>query len=306
MLYRWDDSQAPVLVGGAARSVTDILKACLVTGYGTKAPAGWTVAFEDTGLNAVVFRQGGGQQRVYRVVDPGGTTRVRGAENATGISTLVDPFPTVAQVGGDGLSLRRPTSGSGHWWIVVADRRTAYWFERQATQSAWSAAMLGDIASDLTGPDLYAAALIAGLPGTFTIQQWLGTTSFLDQTVTAHYIARGEDGTTKSVNVGAHAWIKYLSTGTFHGTQVYPHKADGKLHISPIWIHEPATKRPRGRLRGLWAFLHLPGALADQTSFTGAGMLAGKTFLALRDVVTDNQPTNTPGCWVVEISETWS
>lgn len=44
--YSWKDTQAPQLsdVDGAVKT---ILKACLVTGYGSKAGAGWTSLFED-------------------------------------------------------------------------------------------------------------------------------------------------------------------------------------------------------------------------------------------------------------------
>lgn len=44
--YSWQDNQAPQLsnVDGAIKT---ILKACLVTGYGSKAGAGWTALFED-------------------------------------------------------------------------------------------------------------------------------------------------------------------------------------------------------------------------------------------------------------------
>ena len=44
--YSWQDTQAPQLsnVDGAIKT---ILKACLVTGYGSKAGAGWTALFED-------------------------------------------------------------------------------------------------------------------------------------------------------------------------------------------------------------------------------------------------------------------
>lgn len=44
--YSWQDSQAPQLTD-ADGVIKTILKACLVTGYGSKAGAGWTALFED-------------------------------------------------------------------------------------------------------------------------------------------------------------------------------------------------------------------------------------------------------------------
>ena len=44
--YSWQDDQAPQL-SNADGVIKTILKACLVTGYGSKAGAGWTALFED-------------------------------------------------------------------------------------------------------------------------------------------------------------------------------------------------------------------------------------------------------------------
>lgn len=44
--YSWQDNQAPQL-SNADGVIKTILKACLVTGYGSKAGAGWTSLFED-------------------------------------------------------------------------------------------------------------------------------------------------------------------------------------------------------------------------------------------------------------------
>lgn len=44
--YSWQDDQAPQLAN-ADGIIKTILKACLVTGYGSKAGAGWTALFED-------------------------------------------------------------------------------------------------------------------------------------------------------------------------------------------------------------------------------------------------------------------
>ena len=64
-IYRSSDAGAPSLTG-AAGSLIALLDACLRTGYGTKAGAGWTKPF--TGTNIAAFRQGaGGNGRYLRV-----------------------------------------------------------------------------------------------------------------------------------------------------------------------------------------------------------------------------------------------
>lgn len=54
-VYKWDDAGAPALDRTAGCMLT-IFKACLVTGYATKAGAGWTMPFEDTSTGVKVFR----------------------------------------------------------------------------------------------------------------------------------------------------------------------------------------------------------------------------------------------------------
>jgi hypothetical protein len=55
-VYRWDDVGAPQLSASPKPSeFIAVLKACLVNGYGTKAPLGWSVTLEDVGTKKVVF-----------------------------------------------------------------------------------------------------------------------------------------------------------------------------------------------------------------------------------------------------------
>lgn len=58
-LLRSTDPSAPSLVPATLGSLITVLKAVLVNGYGSTAPLGWSVAFEDAGNNICVFRPGG-------------------------------------------------------------------------------------------------------------------------------------------------------------------------------------------------------------------------------------------------------
>lgn len=55
-VYRWDDPGAPQITtsAGTADQYKNVLKKCLVEGYGSKAPLGWTIPFEDA--NGIVFQ----------------------------------------------------------------------------------------------------------------------------------------------------------------------------------------------------------------------------------------------------------
>lgn len=54
-VYKWDDVGAPVL-NKSAGCMMSIFKACLVTGYGAKTGAGWTMPFGDTSAGVKVLR----------------------------------------------------------------------------------------------------------------------------------------------------------------------------------------------------------------------------------------------------------
>ncbi|MEE2025025.1 hypothetical protein [Alkalimonas mucilaginosa] len=55
-VYRWDDPGAPQLSSRTPSEIIDILTKCLVDGYGTKAPLGWTRPFYNASTQAVAFR----------------------------------------------------------------------------------------------------------------------------------------------------------------------------------------------------------------------------------------------------------
>jgi hypothetical protein len=102
--YNSADAGAPVLTGQAG-SLINLLDTLLVgsgTAYGSKPKMGWSKAH--SGTNKAVYLTADGVAN-YRVQHDGAqgaaSTReavVRGAESATDVDTLVDAFPTTAQV----------------------------------------------------------------------------------------------------------------------------------------------------------------------------------------------------------------
>lgn len=121
--YTWDDSGAPT-VNGTAGAARNWLKSCLVTGYGGKSPAGWSVEWEDAGANKIVFRNSqaaGGSGAYLRVDDSNATvTSFQMFEDMTDIDT------------GTGGTLEymivksSAASGTARPWKLFADERTFY------------------------------------------------------------------------------------------------------------------------------------------------------------------------------------
>ena len=115
--YSWQDTQAPQL-SNADGVIKTILKACLVTGYGSKAGAGWTALFEDS--YRIVLR------RPLRTGNPpdikiengtisGSTKRHRivAQDNPTGL----DDTNELSSV----FTMMRDTKASKEWYCIVTD-----------------------------------------------------------------------------------------------------------------------------------------------------------------------------------------
>ncbi|WP_345844796.1 hypothetical protein [Shewanella algae] len=57
-VYRWDDPGAPQLQNRTYAEWLEILRKCLVDGYGTKQPAGWSILLGDAANNYMIFKTG--------------------------------------------------------------------------------------------------------------------------------------------------------------------------------------------------------------------------------------------------------
>jgi len=55
-VYRWDDVGAPQLNTGKPSEIINVLKKCLVEGYGSKLPLDWSIVFEDNVTQKIVFQ----------------------------------------------------------------------------------------------------------------------------------------------------------------------------------------------------------------------------------------------------------
>lgn len=55
-VFRWDDPGAPQIGNGRASDIINIWQKCLVEGYGTKTPLGWTRPFYDATTQRAIYR----------------------------------------------------------------------------------------------------------------------------------------------------------------------------------------------------------------------------------------------------------
>ena len=313
-IYRSTDSGAPSLTY-AAGSFIAMLDACLRTGYGSKAGAGWTKPF--TGSNIVVFRQGaGGNGRYIRVWnartgdDPATycmTANVRGYEDMTAVSTGTNPFPTVAQSNNNGLMVRvalaSPSYPTG--WIV---RATSNWFDvlvftgLAPPRGANSAPVADSYLSfgafpSLKSGDTYNDFILAEANNSYQFYPYVGlSSSFLA------YVSRNDLGT-----IGSKAALlvplsacgeSYMGVGN-PSYFPYPNRVNNSVDLFQYALHSEGYFR--GVLPGVWGSAHGVTAIGFGNTFSGIAPVAGRTF----EVITASAASTDIGM-ILETSDTFT
>lgn len=147
-VYLSTDKDAPRL-DRTAGSLLTILKACLVTGYGDKEGAGWTMPFEDTTRGLKVFRP---------EISPH-TDFFMKVSNDTGREATVQVYQNMTSVDNGELKLQCGTpfkygiqQSSSKKWLLIASGRSFWFFhETGATDRNGTFLFCGDTAKNTTG-----------------------------------------------------------------------------------------------------------------------------------------------------------
>ena len=141
-VYKWDDADAPAL-DKSAGCVATIFKACLVTGYGTKDGAGWTMPWEDTAAGVKVLRPEVGPHTDFYLrlsADTGSQVDVVVYQTMTGIdngsSPLFQPVPFIYS-----------KASADQEWVVVASPH-GFWFVCKTTNGGGTWFWVNSLSSD--------------------------------------------------------------------------------------------------------------------------------------------------------------
>lgn len=320
--YRSSDAGAPVLNGTTGNGFVNLLTTCLTgtgTAYGSLPKKGWTLLF--SGANKAVFRTVDGFACLRVVHDGTGAggfreAIVRGAESATGVDTLVDAFPTVAEVADSACVWRASDSldATARTWELVADENwfilsvqygtaTAdmYVFGRYSpsrSANSWPYIISTRNQSNTTNESLGACGMAVAVYGGTATKVWA---------------MRTVDGVAKAPRA---AFVTESATSTsstgfpgLAGPQI-PNN-DGLIFMSPpqLWVNGNAgttlgNPQSAGFFPNLWSPLHNFATAAGRNAFWGdtfnaAGYAVGSAFV-LRGVRSD-----TGGKWIVETTDTW-
>ena len=301
--YSSSDAGAPALRGNTPGDLINVLDKCLVTGYGSKAAAGWTKPY--TGTNVAAFRQGAGSNGMYLRIDDTSTATshrhavVVGYESMTDVNTgTPTSFPTTAQ---EATGLRWMTHyGSGsvanpRRWFVIADEMffwlliNTYPENGDAGNHYQEAYCFGDIIPYKPGDTTHTVILgqRSGQNAQFTQSQpWFGSNvdSYPFGSSHGFFIARSCTSFGGPIYAGWHSDHQKGSSSFGSGQLSYPHQPDGGLYLAPVWVHEyqVAPYNVRGVVPGLWVPCHSVNIFSPHQVFDGQGELAGKQFMARR------------------------
>ena len=144
-VYRWDDAGAPQLVNGKPSEIIDILTKCLVDGYGSKLPLGWSKPFDDPVNRVAVFRNNsaeGASGGYLRVADASGSDATNGNIRITAAVSMTD-VNTAFNAG-----YFDTTSTSGNTvrnWVIIGTNSGFYFLSEPA-----GSLMAGSIVSTLS------------------------------------------------------------------------------------------------------------------------------------------------------------
>jgi hypothetical protein len=291
-VYKSTDAGAPTL-NGQVGSLIAVLRACLVNGFGSNPPLGWSMPYTD-GNNPPLrahFRQApktGWGQYDLEVKDDGSTSSgsdTRFAEawgwaDATGLAAGSLAFPARA---GAGMNTRKSVTANStarRWLLVGTDRSfifVAYhgFGGDRAAAEAW---FFGDLIpvglTDVWAVALYGSSSGPALPGMADLGSAL--------VLSSPYTFQGAPGPVAPSRV----WPAGMHTGDTtvgNGDIVYPNGPDGRGYIDRVLLIE--SGHLRAVLPGFWVPLHnwkSNTSIYDWRTFDGAGDLAGRSFIVAK------------------------
>lgn len=125
-IYRWDDTDAPVL-SGEAGSMVNLLTKCLVDGYGDKLPASWSLDFINAELTKASFRNDsvGGTGfflSVDEVAPAANFVDFQGYEVMTDVDTGIGPFSAAVKL----CKKSSTVSATSRPWLIIATEKFFY------------------------------------------------------------------------------------------------------------------------------------------------------------------------------------
>lgn len=254
------DVGAPTLSGtnGAGIAVYDFI---------LNTTAGLTILY--TGTNRAIYQMPNGDVlRCYHDSAASGNARfmiVRAAESASAIDSIVDPFPTVAQIADSGCNVmlsNTADSTARAWWALVdTDPATGcfYFFcDPNSAQIAsgslyWGGSLISALPVDSYSAGFFSRNSTSTAASSYGCAQWPGTLSASSGLV---WLKRSRDGVIKSTRCTGSAPAGAAFFGGVNNAPPYPDPDDGKLRLAKIsttdWYSQSTTPGASSEVIRMW------------------------------------------------------
>lgn len=215
--YHSSDAGAPQLTSvNTAGQIIAILDACLVSGYGSKAAAGWTIEFTDTNIR--VYRAGAGNRYFLRVDNTftNGSFRMNAFGSMTSVSAGTEPFIPAAN---EAANICGISSTAPFFWTVAANNKFFYIYIRSSASAAAQIFYFGDLIPNTSTPATplpYGTILGTGGTSTQTFTSNTGATTYgnLSATPTGKFLARNVSNSYVPTGTSATFFVSVFNHGT--------------------------------------------------------------------------------------------
>jgi hypothetical protein len=270
--------------------------------------AGWEIVL--TATNKRVYRAPAGVRHYLRVEDGINNfgaivATFTGYETMTGIDTGTNPYA------GANDHFQGSSGAGPEPWVAVVDDRTVTWLHKRTPGPVHGYEILhfGDLRRRNAG-DPHRSILVA--KSYHYVKHLTGALNVPSSEAGAGWVTpRNSAGTYGPYRTGTSGGSQSLCVYTdpargseiTSGTEPYP-GVDGRGVLARLHVGDATNVKHLGWCRGLWAVKCSSGTFADRDTGVGAGALAGRTFLFLRDL-TDNNGATAYGPACLETSDTW-
>lgn len=280
--------------------------------------AGWTIEY--TSGNARVYRPGSGNRfrlHVYHDSAISGDARlatVRGCEDASNATTLIDPFPTVAQLANASSNWRTSTTASTvdrPFRIYLSETWVLYMTQYNTTQDVWDGGFFGDVYPTYSG-DIYNTvcwvrnqvastantllnALTSPNPTTFANGNIFWCRDITGATKSSYGMGACSGGGIGNMSGQPSARAGYLNQVV---REAFPVNCAGSNTVTPSSL----SLGKRGYISNIWSLMHQGrGTLSDLDTFEDSAYNPSAIFrtLSTAAISTSNNIT-------VEETDTWS
>lgn len=303
-VYRCTDSDAPVL-SGTTGSMINLLRKCLVDGYGEKSPAGWSLEFIDAPATTASFRGNPATGTGFFIqVDDTLTT----STTFKGFEIMTSETDGTGEFHSNGYSIHKsgtPSTAARNWTVIATDR-SFYLFNYRDTLSTSTPTktsflvgiFFGDI-EKAVGTDSFACALAStfvAAPGNnqgFLIAYAAGTTPASGYE--SIRLPRRADGV---AGVSQKAMLTGLIHNSYLGYYGVEYTTGSPLILSKPIVAEAGVHSIRGWLPGFYSPYHNK-PFEPLTTVTEDG----RTFLSFAWRNYSSDPYG--GSFLVELGDVW-